>query len=91
MDCGHIGDGNYGTVSKMKYPRTNTEMAVKVCGGLSQSHNYAFNDSLTTLQCIHVVWCIDVVYIHVLLVLIWLFFVFMSENPSARASCQRQE
>ena len=30
MDRGHVGDGAFGTVSKMHHPRTNTEMAVKV-------------------------------------------------------------
>ena len=31
MDMGHLGDGAYGTVSKMLFPPTNTTMAVKVC------------------------------------------------------------
>ena len=28
---GHLGDGAYGTVSKMLFPPTDTIMAVKVC------------------------------------------------------------
>ena len=31
MDMGHLGDGAYGTVSKMLFPPTDTVMAVKVC------------------------------------------------------------
>lgn len=27
---GHLGEGNFGTVLKMLFPETNTEMAVKV-------------------------------------------------------------
>ena len=30
---GHLGDGAYGTVSKMLFPPTDTIMAVKVCVG----------------------------------------------------------
>ena len=30
VDRGHIGDGAYGTVMKMFFPKTQTEMAVKV-------------------------------------------------------------
>ena len=31
VDMGHLGNGAYGTVSKMVFPPTNTTMAVKVC------------------------------------------------------------
>ena len=27
---GHLGEGNFGTVMKMLFPKTNTQMAVKV-------------------------------------------------------------
>ena len=30
VDLGHLGDGAYGTVSKVMFPPTKTEMAVKV-------------------------------------------------------------
>ncbi len=30
VDQGHLGDGAFGTVTKMLYPPTNTTMAVKV-------------------------------------------------------------
>ena len=29
-DLGEIGRGNFGSVNKMRHPKTNTEMAVKV-------------------------------------------------------------
>ena len=31
IPLGHIGDGAFGTVTKMLFPQTETEMAVKVC------------------------------------------------------------
>ena len=40
---GHLGDGAYGTVSKMLFPPTNTTMAVKVCvcGGGGGCRDYS--------------------------------------------------
>lgn len=81
MECGHLGDGAFGTVAKMLFPKTGTRMAVKVSVHVKQ-------------ECIHIYVCVCLcmymyafTLVHVRIFLLYRYIHVLFKNCPRKSLC----